>query len=127
MITLYDFMRITQRDYDICDNIVDASVTVCYIDITEEKDNYYKFCNGIIKKVHVIKQINDYTLVADWFELINRNFGKFKKFTSKHWKRDYESKTEFVYQWIEEINQYMAGNVAEDFYNILVEFIDTLE
>ena len=34
---------------------------------------------------------------------------------------------EFIYQWITEIHSYMAGCVSDDFYGVLVEFVDELE
>ena len=127
---LYDFMKVAQNDYDTEDTIYCATVTVCYIDEEdEEKDSYYKFCTEIIKKVEVEKQMGDGLLVR-WTELIKNNMDKFKKFTREHWKDtcQYEdNEDEFIYQWINEFHQYMAGCVGEDFYNELVKFVATLE
>ena len=123
--TLYEYLQMTECDYDTYDTEYDAVVTVCYID--EENDEYDKFCNGIIKKVNVVK-INGNGLTVNWSELIERNMDKFKKFTVKHWYYHYEDDIEeLVYQWINEIHQYMAGNVSEDFYSVLNEFVDSLE
>lgn len=127
MIKLYDFIRMSESDYDTCDTEYDAMVTVCYID--DEEDNYDKFCNNIIKKVNVIK-INGDCLVVDWCELIKRNIIKFRTFAAKHWHENCQYKDdeeEFIYQWIEEINQYMAGYVSMKFYDILIKFVDSLE
>jgi hypothetical protein len=55
---------------------------------------------------------------------------KFRKFTAENWYENcqYENDNdEFIYQWINEIHQYMAGNVSEDFYDELVKFVKTLE
>jgi hypothetical protein len=118
-------MKMSENDYDTCDTTYDAVVTVCYI--YEENDEYDKFCNGIIKKVNVIN-INDDVLIVNWSELIERNMDKFKKFTKKHWKYQYENDIdEFVYQWINEIHMYMAGYVSESFYSVLNKFVDSLE
>lgn len=123
--TLYEYMKMSENDYDTCDTTYDAVVTVCYI--YEENDEYDKFCNGIIKKVNVIN-INDDVLIVNWSELIERNMDKFKKFTKKHWKYQYENDIdEFVYQWINEIHMYMAGYVSESFYSVLNKFVDSLE
>lgn len=127
MIKLYDFVRMSECDYDTCDTEYDAMVTVCHID--EEEDEYDKFCNGIIKKVNVIKINGDY-LVVDWCELIKRNIIKFRVFTTKHWHENcqYEDdEYEFIYQWIDEINKYMAGYVSMKFYSVLNEFVGSLE
>lgn len=127
MTTLYEYLKMSRNDFDTYDTEYDASVTVCYIG--KEHDEYDKFCNGIIKKVNVVK-INDNSLTVNWSEFIERNMNKFKEFTSKHWYAScqYEDDIdEFIYQWIEEIHKYMAGNVSEDFYTTLNEFVRTLE
>ena len=124
--TLYDYLKMSQNDYDTYDTEYDIGVTVCYID---EEDDYDKFCNGIIKKVNVV-EINGDTLTVDWCELIKRNMDKFKEFTSKNWYAScqYEDDIdEFIYQWINEIHQYMAGYVSESFYSKLIEFVNSLE
>lgn len=127
MTTLYDYINMDENDFDTYDTKYDGGVTVCYID--EEGDEYDKFCNGIIKKVNVVK-INGDSLMVNWSELIKRNMEKFKKFTAEHWYKNcqYENDVdEFVYQWINEIHQYMAGYVSESFYSVLNEFVDSLE
>lgn len=127
MITLYDFLKLSEGDYDTYDTKYDAEVTVCYID--REEDYYEKFCNEIIKKVNVVK-INKDTLVVDWSEFIERNMGKFRKFTKQHWNENYQYEDdddEFVYQWIGEIHLYMAGYVSENFYSSLYEFVKKLK
>ena len=126
MIKLYDYIKMTENDFDTYDTEYDADVTVCYIN--EENDDYDKFCNNIMKKVNVVK-INGDVLIVDWSKLIERNMDKFKKFTVEHWYANcqYEDDVdEFVCQWINEIHQYMAGNVSIDFYPVLNELIDNL-
>lgn len=123
--TLYEYLKMSEADYDTYDTEYDAVVTVCYID--EENDEYDKFCNGIIKKVDVIK-INGDALTVNWCKLIERNMDKFKMFAREHWIYDYEDDIdEFVYQWINEIHMYMAGYVSESFYSVLNKFVDSLE
>lgn len=125
-VTLYDFLNITQRDFDTYDTEYDTSITVCYID--KEHDNYDKFCNAIIKKANVVKQTDDAILIVDWSKLIKDNLDKFKEFTKNYWGNQYEDDIdEFIYQWINEINLYMAGYVSNDFYELLVRFVDVLE
>ena len=124
--TLFEYLKMSENDFDTYDTEYDTSVTVCYID--EEDDDYDKFCNGIIKKVNVVK-INGDTLTVDWCELIKRNIDKFKEFTKEHWNPNcqYENDIdEFIYQWINEINMYMAGYVSESFYSVLNKFINEL-
>ena len=50
--TLYEYLKMSEYDYDTYDTDYDAVVTVCYID--EEEDEYDKFCNGIIKNVNCL-------------------------------------------------------------------------
>lgn len=125
--TLFEYLQMAENDFDTYDTKYDAGVTVCHIYEEDEADEYDKFCNGIIKKVSVVK-INGDALTVDWSGLIERNMSKFKNFTKKHWHRQYEDDIdEFVYQWINEIHLYMAGYVSEDFYSVLNKFVDNLE
>lgn len=124
--TLYEYLRMRENDFDTCDTVFDTGVTVCYID--EEEDEYDKFCNGIIKKVDVI-HINEDCPTVNWYEMIERNIDKFKAFTKEHWYADcqYEDDIDdFIYEWINEIQAYMAGYVSEDFYFVLNELVDSL-
>ena len=127
MIKLYDFINAAEKDFDTYDTKYDSVVTVCHI--SEEYDEYDRFCNSIIKKVNVIKIHGD-TLTVDWCKLIERNIIKFRMFAEENWYSDcqYEDdEDEFIYQWINEINQYMAGYVSIGFYKKLNKFIDSLE
>ena len=129
MMTLYDFISKTERDYDVYDDVFDAEVTVCYISEDEEDDDNAKFCNEIIKKVNFIKQTDDCILIADWTGMIKRNMDKFKAFTKKHWYEccQYEDdEDEFVYQWINEIHSYMSGYAPEDLYKELADLAHKL-
>lgn len=122
---LYEFMKLSEADYDTYDTVYDACVTVCYAD--EEADSYDRFCNEIMKKVEVT-EVHESCLIVDWSALISGNIDKFRKFTENHWKYTYEDdEDELIYQWINEINAYMAGYVSEDFYSVLVKFVETLE
>ena len=128
---LFDFMKFTKGDYDTYDTVYDAEVTVCWIDEDDENCNYDKFCINIIKKVEVDEQnCSSGNLTVKWTELITNNMEKFREFTRMHWNDDcqYEDDDdEFIYQWITEINNYMAGCVSEDFYGVLVKFVEELE
>lgn len=126
---LYDVMKMTQADYDTYDTVFDAVVTVCYIEEDDANDNYDKFCIELMKKVEV-ERINGDCLIVKWTEFIKNNMDKFRAFTKEHWYENcqYEDdEDEFIYQWINEFHGYMAGNVSEDFYSTLVEFVATLK
>lgn len=127
---LYDIMSISQDDFDTYDTVYDAEVTVCYIEEDEANDNYDKFCIELMKKVEVEKIIPESHLIVKWTELITNNMKKFKKFTKENWYEScqYEDdEDEFICQWIKEIHYYLAGYVSEDFYDKLVEFVQTLK
>lgn len=125
--TLYEYLKLSENDFDTYDTVYDAGVTVCYIADEDENDEYDKFCNGIIKKVEVVK-INDDSPVVNWTELIERNMDKFKAFAREYWIYDYEDDIdEFIYQWINEIHYYVAGYVDEDFYSVLNKLVESLE
>ena len=126
---LYDFMKMSENDYDTFDAVYDADVTVCFIEENKSNDSYEKFCIELMKKVEVEK-VNGDILIVKWTELIQNNMEKFRAFTKENWYEScqYEDdEDEFIYQWINEIHQYMAGNVSEDFYDELVKLVETLE
>lgn len=126
--TLYDFLKITQKDFDTYDTEYDAEVTVCYIADEDASDEYDKFCINIIKLVNVVRQNGEYSLIVDWCELIRRNMDMFKSFAEEHWINSYEDdEDEFIYQWIKEINLYLAGYVNESFYGKLNKFLEELK
>lgn len=127
---LFELVNILQEDFDTYDTVYDAEVTVCFIEESKDNDNYDKFCIGIIKKVEVVKGNGNHGLIVKWTDLIKNNMDKFKAFSAEHWYEDcqYEDdEDEFIYQWINEIHNYMAGNVDEEFYGVLVEFVESLE
>lgn len=124
---LYDFMKITEEDYDTYDTIYDAVATVCYIAEEDVYDDYDKFCIEVMKKVELEDKVGD-GLAVRWTDLITDNMEKFRAFTGKHWKCTYEDdEDEFICQWINEINYYLAGYVSEGFYKILLDFVKTLK
>ena len=125
---LYEFIKLSENDYDTYDTVYDAGVTVCFIEEDEaENDNYDKFCIELMKKVEVEK-VNGDILIVKWTELIQNNMEKFKTFAKEHWRNDYEDdEDEFIYQWINEIHAYIAGYVSENFYGTLVEFVESLK
>ena len=124
---LYDFMKLSQVDYDTYDTVYDACVTVCYLDEEDMEDNYDKFCIKLMKMVE-LEKVNGDDLLVKWTELITKNMEKFKAFTEKHWRYNYEDdEDEFIYQWINEFHMYLAGYVSEDFYDTLLEFLESIK
>lgn len=124
---LYEFMKMSECDYDTYDVDFDTIVTVCLPDEDDNLDVYGKFCFEIIKKVEVVKQ-TDTGLIVDWSGFIKRNIEQLREFTDEYWYNNYEDdEDELVYQWINEIHAYLAGCVSEDIYEKLVELVKTLD
>lgn len=125
--TLYEFMKMSECDYDTYDVDFDVVVTACLPDEDDDLDAYDKFCFEIIKKVNVVKA-TDTGLIVDWSGFIKRNIEQLREFTDEYWYNNYaDDEDEFVYQWINEIHAYLAGYVSEDIYEKLVELIETLD
>lgn len=125
---LYELLKMSMEDYDTYDTVFDACVTVCYIDEDDAKDSYDRFCINLMKKVEVVRIVPSSHLTCEWTKLIQDNMEKFRAFTEEHWRYKYrDDDDEFIYQWINEIHYYLAGYVSEDFYDNLVELVDSLE
>ena len=125
--TLYEFMKMSECDYDTYDVDFDTIVTVCLPYEDDDIDAYGKFCFELIKKVEVLKQ-TDTGLIVDWSGFIKRNIEQLREFTDEYWYNNYEDDDdEFVYQWINEVHAYMAGYVSEDIYEKLIELVKTLD
>ena len=125
--TLYEFMKMSECDYDTHDVDFDAVVTVCLPDEDDDLDVYDKFCFEIIKKVDVVK-VTDTGLIVDWSGFIKRNIEQLREFTDEYWYNNYaDDDDEFIYQWINEIHAYLAGYVSEDIYEKLVKLVETLD
>lgn len=132
---LYDFLQKTESDYDTYDSVFDACVTVCYVseDDIEPGDPWEaseRFTVELYKRVEVDEEsLDDYNVVVHWSKLIQQNFEKFRAFSFEHWQercRKFDDDT-LIYEWIREINHYLAGYVSESFYKILLPFVLTLE
>jgi len=122
-------ISMSNMDYDVWDNTIDACVTVSLPDVLLSNADYYdKFICEICRFVKPIS-INDEknTIIADWYGFIERNYDKFKDFTKIYWNMDFKEKDEFIYQWIKELHFYFGGYVPDDFYKTLYEFALTLD
>ena len=125
---LYELLKMSMEDYDTYDTVFDACVTVCYIGEEDADDSYDRFCINLMKKVEVVRIVPSSHLTCEWTKLIRDNMEKFRAFTEEHWRYKYhDDDDEFIYQWINEIHYYLAGYVSEDFYDNLVELVDSLE
>ena len=130
--TLYEFIKVANKDYDTYDTVYDAVVTVCSFDEKDEKsgDNYDKFRIEIMKYVEVVKSISGCELVCNWTDMIKRNEAVFREYTEQFWDTRWQNLDEddFIYEWIDEIHKYCAGYSSEQNYQRLVtEYLPRLQ
>ena len=123
--SVYDYMRLTQGDYDIYDTELDISVTVVYIEESENNDAHEKFCIEILKKVK-LNSFSDKYAEADWSAFIRENEKLFKQFMEENWNQQY-SGYEFIYQWIKEIHLYLAGYTCDSIYKKMYELLKSIK
>lgn len=123
---LYQYLKASKEDdIDTYDTVFDTSVCVCVNLNPINPDNYDKFCLALLRRVRFV-EANKNSLTCDWFSLINDNSEVFKQITRDFWKRDYPDIDDFVYEWIKELNSYLAGYVDEEFYGVLVERLEQI-
>lgn len=124
-----EFLDFEGKDFDIGDKTYDITVTCCQSsDFAQalkdyeagRKVEYYSLFNAqLFSKVQMVSG-GDHP-VADWAKLIEDNTEVFKEFARKHWIADYADKDEFIYEWIKELDSYIAGYVSESFYKVICE------
>lgn len=124
--SVYEFMCLTQGDYDINDSELDTSVTVVYIEESDDNDTHEQFCIELLKKV----KLNSFTnncVEADWSALIRENKELFTQFMKENWKQQYTDEEEFIYQWIKEIHLYLAGYTYDDMYAKMLDVLKIIK
>ena len=121
--TLYEFIRVADNDYDTYDAVYDEVVTVCSFDKEDEQsEEYYeKFRIGIMKFIEVIRGTVDNGLLCKWSDFIERNIKIFKEFADKYWDTQYEDEDDFICEWINELHFWSAGALNESMYKEFVE------
>lgn len=125
---LYDFMLLSGDDYDTYDTVFDAEITVCLPYSEDEDDDYYnKCCVALAKLVTVkeyVKNVYYYDgVTCNWNELIKLNFDLFKEFEQKYWSCHYDDEDDFIYEWLHELEKFMAGYGTESIYKNFYESV----
>lgn len=112
---LYDFLAMSNCDYDTYDDVYDVIVTVS-INL-EPEDDYDRFCIGLVKLID-IKEFNcDGDPICDWSGFIKRNINIFRSFANDNWiKNNYPDEDDFICEWIKELHYFLAGYGADDQY-----------
>lgn len=125
---LYDYMKLTQRDYDVYDDVYDTCVVCCWIDEDEANTPDEMFSIKLMKMVDiVVGSENGCQLTAKWSALIDQYVDLFRCFADKHWYETPDDDDDLKYEWVREIDAYMAGCVSEDFYPVLIELLEEIE
>lgn len=119
--TVYEFIKHEDSDFDIYDNEFDKCVTVCAPYYGEFRDNSDVFEDEILKRVRLIRKKNDYEAVADWSGFIKFYINEFRNFAKKHWISIPNDEDSLVSAWIKELHLYFAGYVSVEFYKVLLD------
>lgn len=122
--TLYDFIRMEDTDFDTYDTVFDAEVTVCVpYDDSEITEWYDKFYNFIIKHVEFKEKISEGECTAEWTNFITDNLEVFREAANDMWYDDRvpDDDDDLIYEWIKEINSWLAGYVSEVEYQKFME------
>ena len=117
--TLYDFILQEQGDFDTYDTVFDVCVTVCEpyeYDEGEGKQYYDIFNDLIMKNVEVDYKKSDYECICKWNDFIEKNIETFRKAADELWYHTPKNDDDLIYEWIKEINSWMAGYVSESVY-----------
>jgi len=121
--TLYDFILQEQGDFDTYDTVFDVCVTVCEpyeYDEGEEKQYYDIFNDLIMKNVEVDYKKSDYECICKWNDFIEKNIETFRKAADELWYHTPKNDDDLIYEWIREINSWIAGYVSESVYKKFV-------
>ncbi len=128
---LYDFLTLEKADFDTYDTVFDVCVTVCEPYEYEEGDEkeYYDIFNELMmKKVEVEEKTGECTCVCKWSDFITQNLDTFRSAADELWVRTPESDDDLIYEWIKEINAWMAGYVSESAYKkFVIKYGEKLE
>lgn len=123
--TLYEFITLEQADFDTFDTVFDTCVTVCEpyeYEEGEEKEYYDIFSDLIMQKVEVEEKTGECTCLCKWSDFIEKNITTFRKAADELWVRTPKADDDLIYEWIREINAWLAGYVSESTYK---EFVTT--
>lgn len=120
--TLYDFIVMEKTDFDTYDTVFDVEVTVC-VPNDDESDYYDKFYNFIIRHVEFVEKTSKYECTAEWTKFITDNIDVFRIAARRMWREETVPKTDddLIYEWIKEINGWLAGYVSETEYAEFME------
>ena len=73
-----------------------------------------------MKNVEVDYKKSDYECICKWNDFIEKNIETFRKAADELWYRTPKNDDDLIYEWIKEINSWMAGYVSESVYKKFV-------
>lgn len=118
--TLYDALQWENQDFDTTDTVYDLTVTVC-ADEYNRDDNYDRWCKFILEHVMALEKWGGDRILADWSGFITANIEVFREHARENWYRLPEDDDDLVYEWIQEIEKWMAGYATEEIYGEFME------
>ena len=68
--TLYEFLELSNNDYDVYDSELDECIT---ISLPDEESSYGRFVNELCKRVKYTSRSSAHVLIAEWSLLIRKN------------------------------------------------------
>ena len=121
--TLYEFITLEQADFDTFDTVYDTCVTVCEpyeYEEGEQKEYYDIFSDLIMQMGEVEEKTGEGTCLCKWSDFIEKNIATFRKAADELWLRTPKADEDLIYEWIKEINSWLAGYVSEKTYKKFV-------
>lgn len=130
--TLYEFIKMEQADFDTFDTVFDICVTVCepYVCVEEEEEYYDKFYDFILKNVDVVEKTGECTCICKWYDFIKNNIEVFRKAANDMWYEGLvpDNEEDLIYEWIKDMEGWLAGYVSEDSYkNFMEKYADKIK
>lgn len=113
----------TNEDFDSCDTEFDIIVT-CVNPGEYGKEYYDLFTKYIYDNVSVINEETEQNnTVCNWSEFVTKNYDILKQFADENWYETPSDLDDFIYEWIKEINLWLAGYVGESAYETLYKML----
>lgn len=139
---LFDYLMMFKDDvdFDIPDNEIDMTITVCFVKenakkISEDYPYMDKFTIKLLKSVDICYLRSDGCPICDFSKIINDHIDLFKKFVKKYWAEDYQcyleqdaiDAGEFAYQFIKEFDNVVGGRYGESMNKAYFKLLDSCQ
>jgi len=140
---LIEYLKLYKNsiDFDIPDNEIDYTVTICYENKDFDPHPFYskreaeyifydRFCSELLSKVELDYLLGDGTPVCKFTSLILNNKEAYLQFAKEHWEERYyeavkDDDAELCFQFIKEFDNTAGGRYGEEmnkaYYELLKE------